>query len=78
MRQEFRVGDKVSRPLDIYDEKSKVKFGRVREVRFGHWTAHSYEPVIYDIQWDGEADVSRGYLPHGINAAVDAPKDRDQ
>ena len=69
----FVVGDRVTRPYNVYDEESRLMHGTVvrvysRNDRFGRY------PELYAVQWD-EADVKEsgeGYLPHGLDRVVPA------
>jgi len=62
----FKLNDRVSRREDVFDPKSKLKYGRVVKVyektsMFGHY------PELYAVLWDGEFTPEFGFLPHGID-----------
>jgi len=67
MAMRYKVGQRVSRPVDVYAKKKKLKFGTVirayseRGSRFGDY------PELYAVHWD-DGSEGRAYLRHGIDA----------
>jgi len=67
----FAIGDRVTRPVDVYDPASPLKHGRVvsahRNVPGGldgvTWT----DDLVYEVLWDGESESRGGYFPHGLD-----------
>lgn len=68
----FNLGDYVTRPIDIYDPRSRMRYGRVRTVERRHGE------LIYGVQWDGSMSVDPGYFAHGLEAAVDGAHGMEQ
>jgi uncharacterized protein YodC (DUF2158 family) len=64
METTFKVGDRVTRPEDVY-RKSKVKHGTVTLV----YTEASHlgwvDCELYEVQWDNGV-VERGFFAHGL------------
>lgn len=73
----FKVGDRVSRPVDVYGDHNIKKFGTVVRAfseisHHCHWEDGDdhgcwYNPELYSVKWDNEVRVSNGYLPHGLD-----------
>lgn len=69
----FQVGDRVTRPEDVFVQNSPLMKGTVTRT----YTKHTYYPEseidwfypeLYEVQWDN-GKVGLGYLPHGIDRA---------
>ncbi len=62
MTTKFREGDRVER---------KGRHGRVTHVysqpfkRSGGLLLGPY-PELYDVLWDNDSEITKGYLPHGL------------
>jgi hypothetical protein len=66
----FKLRDRVRRREDVYDNKSKWMYGRICRIytiddRFG------FNPEVYAVEWEDTGKISEGYLPHGLEPAVD-------
>ena len=68
----WNVGDRVQRRLDVYDDSSAVRHGRVA-LRYSIWdnrpqldTYHGDYPEVYAVQWDG-GQFEKGFLAHGLD-----------
>jgi hypothetical protein len=67
----FKLNDRVSRLENVFDQKSKLKHGRIVKVysqkayRAGGIVLGPY-PELYDVKWS-EGNIERGFLPHGLN-----------
>jgi hypothetical protein len=63
--QEFEVGDRVSRRLNITGEE--LRLGVVSgKYKTAHPSIHGNDPWQYEIAWD-DGEVRRGYLGTGLN-----------
>jgi hypothetical protein len=68
----FNVGDRVTRPVDIWAPETttkRLKHGVVTEryaqrPKTGPMAACDHE--LYAVQWDGEEQPQRGYFAHGL------------
>ena len=69
----YSVGERVSRPIDVYGDHDIKKFGVITAV-YDEWTpsrcdgdmpAMHYEE-LYEVQWD-DGKVEKGFLPHGLD-----------
>jgi hypothetical protein len=76
MRNKFRVGDRISRPLNIYQENSDLRFGTIcarlaipkgdgklypMSSRYGPY------PETYSVVWDDRPnEIHNGFLSHGL------------
>jgi hypothetical protein len=68
----FRVGDRVCRPIDIYDEESYLKFGIVTKVYSRMDPILGHYPELYEVKWDEPLYGTRdGYLPNGLSLCGD-------
>jgi hypothetical protein len=61
----FNIGERVCRRTDVFDEKSRMRYGRVvmRYQRGG--------VDVYQVRWDDTNEVDDGYFEHGIRAAAE-------
>ncbi len=70
-KPKFNVGDRVTRPYNVFDPKSKLMHGAVAQAYSRKNTRFGDYPELYAVRWD-EPDVKEtgnGYLPHGLNKA---------
>jgi hypothetical protein len=69
----FKVGDRVTRPCDVYDPLSKLMHGTVVRAYSRMGTKHGDYNELYDVYWDELWDkldaTGQGYLPHGLDKA---------
>jgi len=69
----FRVGDRVTRPVDVFTDESPLRHGIVvrryhKHIRYG-WDEEEPPvcyPELYDVVWDGGKE-EEAFLPHGID-----------
>lgn len=67
----FKIGDRVTRPRNVYNLTGRLLHGTVSRVYSRKNTKFGDYPELYDVIWD-EADTKEsgnGYLPHGLNKA---------
>lgn len=75
----FYVGQRVKREWST-DESAAMsreprrRIGTVHEVYAVVGSDHGDYAEVYDVLWDGMTTVSRGYLPHGIDAVPEDEK----
>lgn len=60
----LRVGDRVSRPVDVFKKKSRLKYGNVTYVY-----THATE-IFYEVRWD-DGKIETGLFRHGLQAEPD-------
>lgn len=68
-KPKFEVGNRVTRPYNVHDPKSKLMHGTIVRVYSLQNTRFGDYPELYAVRWD-ETDVKEsgnGYLPHGLN-----------
>lgn len=59
----FKVGDRVTRRTDVFDQKSELLRGVILKV----YSQDKYDE-LYAVQWDGhEFGDERNFLPHGLD-----------
>lgn len=61
----FRIGDRVQRREDVYDQTSPMLRGVVTDV-YSRQYASGFYPELYEVQWDGRVGTDYGFLPHGL------------
>lgn len=65
----WNVGDRVQRRLDVYDDSSAVRHGRVALrysiINIGSEYSQDY-PEVYAVQWD-DGRFEKGFLAHGLD-----------
>lgn len=61
----FPLGQRVERPIDVYDARSRVRQGAIT-ARYSDY-ASRFGPYLelYAVTWD-DGTVERGFLPHGL------------
>lgn len=66
----FRIGDRVVRHVDVYDERSTLRHGLVVD-RYGQRTRYGgtnqIDPELYAVRWDDTGVIERGYFRHGLD-----------
>lgn len=68
----FKINDRVSREIDIYDRSKGLKIGTIKrlyskpEEKCCNSILSPY-PELYGVFWDNRK-YEEGFLPHGINA----------
>jgi hypothetical protein len=62
----FALRDRVCRREDVFDERSRMRYGRV----CSRYTKAGY-PELYAVEWEDTGDVEEGFMPHGLSPAVD-------
>lgn len=63
----WRIGDRVCRNTDVYDQSSSLLCGTVIN-RYSDYTSRfGPYPELYEVEWDGGIR-QRGFLPHGLDA----------
>jgi hypothetical protein len=68
----FKPGDRVTRPVDVYDSKSPIRHGVVVR-RYGKawyrgdsdWPT-GYDPELYEVKWD-DGTAGKGFFRHGLD-----------
>ena len=60
----FKIGDRVTRRKDVYNQKSPLMHGVVTKVYYVY-PDRTY-PALYDVKWDGEK-VGEACLPRDID-----------
>lgn len=67
---EFEEGDRVTRPENIFDNKSQLRHGTVIKKyskNSGYNGVQWHEPEVYDIHWDN-GHTEKGYCGcHGLD-----------
>jgi len=63
----FKVGQKVSRPIDVYAKRWKFKLGVITGAYSTWGTRFGDYPELYAVRWDDDT-TGRAYFPHGIDA----------
>jgi len=69
MMDGYRVGDRVTRPVDVYAGQSPLRHGCVTRrygKRGGLGSNHWFDPEIYDVLWDDGVE-ERGFFRHGLD-----------
>lgn len=65
----FDDGDRVTRPVDVFDESSPLLHGVVT-MRYdqdgGCDGIHWHDPEVYEVRWDSGV-VRRGFFRHGLD-----------
>lgn len=74
MSQPWRIGDRVSRRIDVYDESSRLLTGTVVDAYSDHDSRFGSYPELYEVEWDG-GRRERGFLRHGLAPLSVLPKD---
>jgi hypothetical protein len=64
----FRVGDRVTRPINVYKSKSPLRHGAVVRV-YAKRSRFGFYAELYAVRWDDNG-VERDFLPHGIDPEV--------
>ena len=70
-RPKFKVGDRVTRPYNVYNHRSKLMHGTITRVYSRKNTPFGDYPELYAVRWD-EDDVTESgdaYMPHGLDKA---------
>jgi len=62
----FKVGDRVVRMQGMFDYHGKLPHGIVTKIYQSVSKYYSYLE-LYEVQWDGKREKSRGYLPNGLS-----------
>jgi len=68
----FKVGDRVSREVNIYDKSKGVKIGIVIKryskpiKKYNENLIMGPYPELYKVLWDS-GKIEKGFLPHGIS-----------
>ena len=65
----WKVGDRVVRQIDVYDDSSPVRRGTVtrRYSQDGEFDGvRWHDPEIYEVLWD-DGTVGRGFFRHGLD-----------
>jgi len=64
----FKVGDRVVRHEDVYDQSSRLMHGVVSRRYDKYNPKYGNYPELYDVQWEYPVTkFSHGYLPHGLH-----------
>ena len=68
----FQLRDRVCRRSDVYDQCSRMRFGRIAE-RYSTVSEYSelYYSELYAVKWEDTGLVEHGFLPHGLQPAVE-------
>jgi len=64
-KTKFKIGDRVTRLSDVFDDKSTRLFGRISEV-YQRRTVFGFYPELYKVIWD-DGKEQFGFLPHGLD-----------
>lgn len=73
MKDPFKIGDRVTRPIDVFDENSQLKHVVVvskalRSVQYPEdFELRRPDEIVYAVKWDGEERISEGYFHYGID-----------
>lgn len=67
----FKVGDRVMRLSDVYDQKSPMMHGVVTEVATNVRKQFGFYNELYSVKWDSGKTHYLAYLPHGLSTDVD-------
>jgi len=68
----FAIGQRVIRPVDVYNKNSPLRHGKIIYVYDSTYynsdpdLSDWYYPELYDVRWD-DGKIGRGYLRHGLN-----------
>ena len=63
----FYLGARVTRPKDVFAVQSPLMRGEVVDIYSHQHPEFGYYSELYAVRWDGEAEATRGYLPHGLD-----------
>lgn len=63
----FELHQRVSRPINIYAQAIRLKYGVVTRIFSRMGTIFGDYPELYEVLWDN-GKVGKAYLPHGITA----------
>jgi len=65
-----RVGDYVTRLVNVFDETSELLTGVVAKGPYAILDSkYGFYPELYDVLWKQKPKIGRGYLWWGITAA---------
>ena len=70
----FKVGDKVTRPVDVFENNGLMLTGIVchgpycRGYKYLGWY-----PELYDVLWEQKPKISKGYFCYGLEHASTNP-----
>ena len=64
-KSKFKKGDRVQRKIDVFDDKSPLKYGTVSLRYSKQHKSLSFYPELYRVDWDN-GSVGTAYLPHGL------------
>ena len=65
----FSLGDRVTRPKDVYGDHSDKLHGVIVEVYSRYDTPTGDYPELYAVRWDNtdqRKEPANGFLPHGL------------
>lgn len=69
--RQFEPGDRVTRPVDVFDKNSATLHGVVtrRYSQHGGFDGVTwYDPELYEVLWD-DVGLRKGYFRHGLDPA---------
>jgi hypothetical protein len=61
---QLKIGDRVRRRIDVYNDNSNYKTGTVTK-KYSKTTQFGFYPEIYEVLWDNDR-TKKGYLKHGL------------
>lgn len=62
----FKIGDRVTRPIDVYGDHSKRNHGIIVDVYAQMNTQFGDYPELYAVRWDC-GHFEKAFLPHGLD-----------
>lgn len=69
--RDYQVGDRVIRPVNVYEEDSPLLHGEVvfKTTEKERYPDHPYDISLplYDVRWDGKDTINKSYFWHGLD-----------
>lgn len=72
MKSKFKVGDRVSRRENVFDEKSQLRTGTVIERYWDLTSRFGPYHELYRVEWD-YGRIQGAFLPHELDPVATPP-----